>query len=717
MISLYDLQTLCRIQFPGETPGVAKLLLSWMGSSSKDELESYFSGTGINVDELKLILDDCILKNIDLSGLSQSAVINSVGSKTYGRDLLIAVVNVEGNYVLKMLLQKGIDATALRSRLSGYSIGNLFSSESSHASNREQILLKYGRELTNLAHQGSFKELSPRDEELDKMLRILFRKRKNNPVLTGNPGVGKTALVELLARGIVSDELPYLKGIKIYEISISKVLAGCIYRGMFEERFNNILEAAAELKKCILFMDEIHLIIGAGKAEGTVIDGANMLKPYLARDGFMLIGATTFDEYNRFITKDEALDRRFQELRVNPPGGEILRSMVLRQAKSLETFHRIQLTVSLCEKAIEYTNLYLPNRHQPDKTIDLLDNACSKAKQNSVSELKESDLLEVLAEFTGKDIAELSITGKERLLNLEENLKKEIIGQEEAIGQVARIITMRRYGIASGKPLASFLFVGDTGVGKTQTALSLAKEFFGKSDALIRIDLGEYKGYGAKNKLLGVEDGFVGSDNSGILPSGLRDKQSCLILFDEIEKADDSIKDIIFGLLDTGFITDSKGKQLDARQCIVVLTSNSWSPQLAPKTVGFTGQRQWSRVDVEKHLKNSFRPEFLARLDDIIIFKQLSDSAVRDIFLKNLAELNAGFESRNIRFEVNDRIAGYLVEKYNKHKGVRDIKRLIEKEVLQPIAMHLLMKFPGKALKVIFNEDFFNGGPPRVVET
>ena len=716
MVTLKQLKEMAGARFQGGSPGLPHFLFIWAGSADKNILEILLAGSDITLKKFTETMKS-FLNNVENEDrmLVIEAIKNSMDNATNGSDLLNALCLSPANHIFKALEECGMISTQVLENIRLNTRPNTsFSSVGVKPATASTILERFGRDLTALAKTGAFDELSYRHTEIKRIVNVLLRKRKSNPVVTGPAGIGKTALIELLAREITTRRFPALENVKIFEVSLSKMVAGCIYRGMFEERFEAVMKEVSYVPGTILFLDEIHNLIGVGKAEGIVMDGANMIKPYLARDKFKLIGATTAAEFNRFIRSDEALERRFQEVKLSEPTAETLKLMVEKQALALKKFHHVDIPAAVIERAIEITNRYLPNKHQPDKTIDLLDTTAVSLKQNGINHIDSDDLLDTLADMTGMPISRLTGSDRKSLKALAGSIKNKIIGQDEAVEKVVQSLIYRRMDIErEARPVGVFLFAGDTGVGKTELARNIALHFMGSINKLVHINLGEYKGYAAKNKLIGVEPGYMGSENEGELIKGLQNNPSAVLLFDEIEKADHQIQDIILRLTDNGFITDSKGLEWDARQCVIVMTTNAiTSKELKQKQLGFSSRPQkFEHENIKKTLEKHFKKEFLGRFDDIIFFNSLSSADYEKILKLRIQEALDKLKRKGINVKVDkSRLASHLIKYFNPEKGARGIQRLLEEKFLQPLSMKMLFAEEDSKQKIDICDYYYTSG-------
>ncbi len=628
---------------------------------------------------------------------------------------------------------------------------------------KTSTLEQYSRDLTALAAEGRLDPVIGRENEIQRVIQILSRRTKNNPCLIGEPGVGKTAVVEGLAMRIVSGQVPFtVRQKRVLTLDLSGMVAGSKYRGEFEERIKKVVKEVTEDGNVILFLDELHTLIGAGGAEGA-IDASNILKPSLARGEIQLIGATTIAEYRKHIEKDAALERRFQPVSVEEPTEEEAIRILNGIKNRYEEHHKVQILPEAVEAAVRLSNRYINDRNLPDKAIDLIDEAAASARLKSsdgtqkdkelleqirqmdqqmenairmeafskVQEIKreqdelirkyerqkqrtrkrdaeavcaigETQIADVVAMWTKIPVQKLAEKESERLLKLESILHKRVIGQEEAVSAVARAMRRGRVGLKDpNRPIGSFLFLGPTGVGKTELSKALAEAMFGSEDAMIRVDMSEYMESHSVSKMIGSPPGYVGFDDGGQLSEKVRRNPYSVVLFDEIEKAHPDVFNILLQVLDDGHITDSKGRKVSFKNTILIMTSNAGAQRIVdPKNLGFAAQTS-AQKDYEKmksavmeEVKRNFKPEFINRIDDIIVFHQLNKENMKEIV--NL--LSAGLCKRcadhmDIRLVVTNALKEHLAEKYSDLKmGARPLKRAIQSVIEDSLAEEILMK-------------------------
>ena len=626
---------------------------------------------------------------------------------------------------------------------------------------RSKVLEQFTRSLNALAREGKLDPVVGRDREIARCIRILSRRTKNNPVLVGEPGVGKTAVAEGLAQRIVGGDVPEeLAGKNILSIDLSAMLAGTKYRGEFEERVKNALAEIRRMGNVILFIDELHTIVGAGSAEGAV-DAANILKPALSRSEIRVIGATTRDEYRKYIEKDAALERRFQPVTVEEPSAEAAVEILRGLRDKYEAHHKLAVSDEAIQASVELSRRYLPDRFLPDKAIDLMDEACARVRMEcetrspDLKELEErldtvrrekeeaiagqdyeaaarlrdveedfaaqlrsarkrwtddrtdelvsvteEDVAAVASEWTGIPVQRISQDEGEKLLGLEAELKRRIVGQDAALTAMARAIRRGRVGLKEpGRPTGSFLLLGPSGVGKTELCRALAAAMFGQEEALIRIDMSEYAESHAASRLVGSPPGYVGHEEGGQLTEKIRRRPYAVVLFDEIEKAHRSVWNLLLQILEDGCLTDSHGRRADFRNAVVVMTSNVGARQMIDAhPLGFAGEEMGDearqervRRSVREELKKTFRPEFLNRIDDTIIFRQLGEEDLEEIARRMLAESGARMAELGLALRAEDEAVAQLArECYDPAHGARPLRRALRQKVEDVVAEGLL---------------------------
>ena len=575
-----------------------------------------------------------------------------------------------------------------------------------------RVLDQYSRDLTLIAGGGGTDPVVGREREISRVIQILSRRTKNNPVLIGEPGVGKTAVAEALARRVARGEVPdTLKNRRIVTLDLASMLAGTKYRGDFEDRVKCIIKEVQRAGDVIVFIDELHTIVGAGSAEGA-IDAANILKPALGRGEIQVIGATTPEEYRKHIEKDAALERRFQPVNVPEPDGECCERMLLALRGSLEAHHGLRITDEAVSAAIRLSTRYICDRYLPDKAIDLLDEAASRVRVEgspSRTQVEASDVAEVVSAWTGVPASAITEPESERLLRLEEALHRRVVGQDEAVSAVARAIRRGRVGLADPRrPLGSFLFLGPTGVGKTELCRALAEAVYGDEEALIRLDMSEYMEKHAVSKLIGSPPGYVGYGEGGQLTERVRRRPWSVVLFDEIEKAHEDVYNLLLQIMEDGRLTDSEGRRADFRSTIVVMTSNVGAKAITENrpALGFSGAARDGdgavREAVMAELRQTFRPEFLNRVDDAIVFRRLTPADVRRIARGLTDAVRERMRALGVQLEVTDAALDLLAERgFDPTYGARPLRRCICTQLEDPAAEALLSGRTGPGDRLI----------------
>ena len=711
-----------------------------------------------------------------------------LGTEYIGTEHLLIGIMKEGDCVAtRIMLEEDVNPQSLYNELvkvlseEGEENSESANSSSKGSYNSTPTLNQYGSDLTKQAREGKLDPVIGRKNEIQRVIQILSRRTKNNPCLIGEPGVGKTAVVEGLAEKIVAGDVPeLLKNKRVVSVDIASMIAGAKYRGDFEERIKKALKEVKKAGDVILFIDEIHTIVGAGSAEGAV-DAANILKPLLARGEIQLIGATTLKEYRKYIEKDAALERRFSPVTVNEPTEDETVQILYGLRDKYEAHHNVKITDEAINAAVELSSRYINDRYLPDKAIDLIDEAASKVRMSSYTEpdsfkdmkdeiekldkekeeairvqdfekaakirdkenakkkeledskknwetkkskevptLKEEDIANVISSWTGIPVTKVSESENEKLKNLEENLHKRVIGQDEAVSAVAKAIKRSRMGLKDpNKPIGSFLFLGPTGVGKTELSKALAENLFGSEDALIRIDMSEYMEPHSVAKLIGSPPGYVGYDEAGQLTEKVRRKPYSVILFDEIEKAHPDVFNMLLQVLDDGRLTDSQGRTVNFKNTVIIMTSNVGAKLITDKkTLGFTESKSGDdkeseekeykdiKKEVMAELKKEFKPEFLNRIDEIIVFHKLEDSQIRkivDILINNVGKL---LKEQGIKLTVDEKAKDLVAKKgTDKNYGARPLKRAIQTMIEDKIAEAMLDGKIKKEAKVTAKDD------------
>ena len=561
-----------------------------------------------------------------------------------------------------------------------------------------RILDQYSRDLTMLAASGSFDPVIGRDEEIRRSVQILSRRSKNNPVLIGEPGVGKTAVAEGIAAYIAGSDAPdSMAGKRLVALDLPALLAGTKYRGDFEERVKAVLKDVKKAGDVILFIDEMHTMIGAGSAEGA-IDAANILKPALGRGEVQIIGATTPEEYRRHIEKDAALERRFQPVKIAEPSRSDSLKMLGAVRQSLEKHHGVKISDAALTAAVDLSARYINDRFLPDKAIDLADEAAAHIRVSGGGLVTAEDIAGIVSMWTGIPVANLSADETKRLCNMESILHHRVIGQNEAVTAVSRAIRRGRVGLSDpDRPIGSFLFLGPTGVGKTELCRALAEAVFGESEAMIRLDMSEYMEKHAVSKLIGSPPGYVGYEDGGQLTERVRRKPWSVVLFDEIEKAHEDVWGILLQIMDDGRLTDSAGRVVSFRNTIIVMTSNVGAKSISDgrPRMGFTpdggDEAQLMRARINEELRRTFKPEFLNRIDETIVFRRLSRAEIRSIAERMLLTVAERFKALGMTLSVPDQVVDFLAERgYDEKYGARPLRRAI-RSMIEDKAAELML--------------------------
>lgn len=690
--------------------------------------------------------------------------------------LLLAIMREGESIAVRILVSLGIDTQKLLaeiSKLLNEQIpGGTSSAKPGKTNSNTPTLNQFGRDLTDMAREGKLDPVIGRDQEIERVIQILSRRTKNNPCLIGEPGVGKTAVAEGLAQKIYEGNIPeILRDKRVVTLDLSSMVAGAKYRGEFEERLKKALDEMRKAGNIILFIDEMHTLIGAGAAEGA-IDAANILKPSLARGEIQVIGATTLNEYRKYIEKDAALERRFQPITVGEPSVEETILILKGLRDRYEAHHRVTIKDDALEAAANLSHRYISDRFLPDKAIDLIDEAASKKRlkvftvppnlkqleediaklekekeeairhqeyekaakirdkelklktkletekkswtsksEKNNSEVTEEDIAEIIASWTGIPVKQLTEEESQRLLRIEEILHKRVVGQNEAVTAVAKAIRRGRMGLKDPKrPTGSFIFLGPTGVGKTELSRALAEAIFGDENSMIRIDMSEYMEKHSVSKLVGSPPGYVGYDEGGQLTEKVRRKPYSVVLFDEIEKAHPDVFNILLQILEDGRLTDSQGRTVDFKNTIIIMTSNVGARMITePKKLGFAAGDENSskryeelKSNVMGELKKDFRPEFLNRVDEIIVFQQLSEEEIKDIVGLMFDEVKKRLKANNIEIDITEQAKALIAkEGFDPIYGARPLRRGIQGRIEDKVAELMLegkVKSGGKVL-------------------
>ena len=707
------------------------------------------------------------------------AFARQMGQQLVGTEHVLLAIAREGSCSATLLLSRaGVSMQDIVNDVSKALMGgtaNAGTDNKDGGKENESMLSQFGRDLTKLAKDGKIDPVIGRQKEIERVIQILSRRTKNNPCLIGEPGVGKTAIAEGLALKIVSGEVPeLLKDKKIYSLDLTGMVAGTKYRGDFEERIKKVIDEVKNAKDVILFIDEVHTLIGAGSAEGAA-DAANILKPSLARGELQIIGATTIEEYRKHIEKDAALERRFQPVMVDEPSQEEAIEILKGIKDKYEAHHKVKITDEAIESAVKLSTRYIGDRYLPDKAIDLIDEAASRVRLRSYtapSDLKEledkkksveaeklsavnaqeferaaalrdeerkldkeikdkkenwhdmagkshdevtpADIADIVSSWTGVPVTQLSTEESDRLLHMEDELHRRIVGQDEAVEAVSRAIRRGRVGLKDPKkPIGSFIFLGPTGVGKTELCKALAAAMFGDENAMIRLDMSEYMEKHTVSRLIGSPPGYVGYDEGGQLTEKVRRKPYSVVLFDEIEKAHPDVFNMLLQILDDGVLTDGQGRRVDFKNCIIIMTSNVGAKLISQKQKAFgfaAGAKELEQNEKEikdavmGELRNTFRPEFLNRVDDIIVFQRLTKENIKEIASRLLAVLQKRIEDMSIEVTFSDEAVSKIADAgFDDVYGARPLKRAIQSRIEDALSEEMLKGNVKKGGKYICN--------------
>ena len=573
-------------------------------------------------------------------------------------------------------------------------------------------LTKYGRDLTAQAKNGELDPVIGRQIEIDRVIQILSRRKKNNPILIGEPGVGKSAIVEGLALRIVAKEIPALEGKRIISLDIASMVAGTTYRGQFEERIKTVIKELNDHPEIILFIDEIHTLMGAGNAQGS-LDAANILKPALARGEVQCIGATTINEYRTSIEKDGALERRFQKVTVQPTSKDETYTILTRLSDTYGQFHHVQYTQEALRACVNLTDRYITDRQFPDKAIDAMDEvgACVGDRQEAKGErqeITEADVARVVSQMSGVPVQRVAQAEGEQLRQMGATLSQRVIGQDEAVHKVVKAIQRSRMGLRDPrKPIGTFFLLGPTGVGKTHLAQCLAEEMFGSRNAIIRFDMSEYMEKHTVSLLVGAPPGYIAHEDGGKLTEAVRRKPYSIVLFDEIEKAHPDIFNVLLQVMDEGRLTDRQGHIVDFKNTIIILTSNVGTRQLSEfgAGIGFGADNLDDKATermLTKALQRTFPPEFVNRLDDIIVFHPLNDEALAQILWLEMRPLQARLEAMGYHLELSEETRNEILRlARDKQFGARPLKRAIQTLIEDPLTDKMLAgEIENKTIKI-----------------
>ncbi len=746
--------------------GVACLALNARGIGSEDVENVLRSTIGVGTPTV-LIPDDFTPRLKYIIELAIAAARSMGHSYTGTEHLLMSLIKEGSNCAVNIIGKLGVSASdVLSDTLKAVNGNNTKQGKEKHgekgAKSETPTLDQFGRELTSLAAQNKIDPVIGREEEIERVIQILSRRTKNNPCLIGEPGVGKTAIAEGLALKIIAGEVPEtLSNKRIVSLDLTGMVAGTKYRGDFEERIKAALEEVSKCGNVILFIDELHTLIGAGSAEGAV-DAANILKPSLARGEIQVIGATTLAEYRKHIEKDAALERRFQPVTVGEPSEEEAIEILKGLRDKYEAHHRVRISDEAIIASVKMSVRYIGDRFLPDKAIDLVDEAASRVRlraftappdlkaleeqikslsdemsdavnsqefehaaslrdrkrelelklreekdswqqrsSGTAGEVTANDIAEIVSGWTGVPVVELTQEESRRLLNMESELHERIVGQDEAVKAVSRAIRRSRVGLKDPKrPTGSFIFLGPTGVGKTELCKSLAASMFGDENAMIRLDMSEYMEKHTVSRLVGSPPGYVGYDEGGQLTERVRRKPYSVVLFDEIEKAHPDVFNMLLQILDDGILTDSQGRKVDFKNCIIIMTSNIGAKQIAgsgASSLGFGSEKGGSMSDerikeaVMGELKNAFRPEFLNRVDDIIVFRKLQKEDIKQIAKHMLDSLAKRVASMQITISFDDAAVSNIADAgFDPVYGARPLRRAIQSKIEDKLSEEIL---------------------------
>lgn len=747
-----------------EGGSVATSLMASKGITVQSVEQEIKSTIGVGIPTV-LTPDDFTPRSKHIIELSVSMAAKENAGYVGTEHLLTAILSEDDSCAAFILSQLGHSSNNIMSEIdsqpnkSGYTSPASKRNQSGKKSSTP-TLDKHGSDITEKASKGEIDPVIGREKEIERVIEILSRRTKNNPCLIGEPGVGKTAIAEGLALKISQGEVPeLLKNKRLVSLDLTSMVAGTKYRGDFEERIKTCIEETVKSKDVILFIDEVHNLIGTGSAEGAV-DAANILKPSLARSELQVIGATTLEEYRKYIEKDSALERRFQSVKVGEPTADETVEILKGLRSKYEAHHKVKITDEAIASAVKMSVRYISDRFLPDKAIDLIDEACSKVRLRSftmppeVKEIearlkevtsekaaavnaqdfegaarlrdKEKELMSELtvsktnwkeksshgfSEVTAKEIAmivsgwtgipvsEITAEESEKLLNLENVLHERIVGQKKAVEAVSKVIRRSRSGLRDPKrPMGSFIFSGPTGVGKTELCKALGAAMFGDENSVIRLDMSEYMEKHNASKLVGSPPGYVGYDDGGQLTEKVRRKPYSIILFDEIEKAHPDVFNMLLQILDDGILTDSTGRKVDFKNTVIIMTSNLGAKQIAgqSKSIGFGEDSQQAsdekiRSAVMGELKKAFRPEFLGRIDEVIVFSQLSREEIEEIAGRMIDSLRQRLEAMNIKMTFDDEIKKLVAKAgFDPVYGARPLRRALQKEVEDKLSMKIL---------------------------
>ena len=698
--------------------GIASKILIRLGIESEGVSKQIVDIYGIGINDNT---DDIFLSPRSRSILDKSIIfLNKSKNKLIDTEhILLALSQEEDSLAIKILKKSGIDKQLLEKSIKEYididdSIELIVNQIDIEDKKKDKLkistLEKYAINLNDNAKNNKIDPLIGREKEVQRIIQVLSRRTKNNPVVIGDPGVGKTAIIEGLAIKIEEKDVPKsLENKIIYNLDISGVLAGAKYRGEIEERIKKIIDEAINAKEIILFIDEIHTIVGAGATGENPMDASNILKPVLSRGDIQVIGATTIDEYRKNIEKDVALERRLQPIIIEEPTKEDAIKILNGLKNKYEKHHNVKITDDAIKQAVELSSRYITDRYLPDKAVDIIDESASRVSINKFKSKKgkrivDSNIVsEVVELWTGIPISKIVKSEGNKLLNLEDILQERVIGQNEAIKAISKAIRRSRSGIKDPKkPIGSFLFLGPTGVGKTELCKALAESHFGNEDKIVRIDMSEYMEKHSVSRLIGSPPGYIGHDDGGQLTESVRSHPYSVVLFDEIEKAHEDIFNILLQILDEGRLTDSKGKTVDFKNTIIIMTSNLGATSISnQRKTGFSIGNNESKIKEENYndmkdkimeeVKIRFRPEFINRIDDIVVFHKLSLDNLYDIVKIMTKDLIKRLKKMDIELDIEETVIKFIA-KYgiDLEYGARPLKRVIQKELEDSLSENIL---------------------------
>ena len=682
------------------------------GMLSYDPFAEFIANYGADIDKMQQELDDYLDKQEYLKNIANSIVpkkthsLERVFNRAYtqvlfsGRqslqtiDLFLSIMNEDKSYASYLMVKYGIDRNRLVN-LWNKTFSDVKSTKR-HRSKADEILEEYCDNLNQLAEAGKIDPVIGREYEIDEISQVLAKRNKSNILMVGDPGVGKTAIAEGLALSIINGDVPaYLKDFTVFNLDISSLLAGSKYRGEFEEKVKDVIQALVVKGKCILFIDEAHTMRGAGSGSTSGPDFANMIKPALTKGNLKVIASTTWEEYTQSFEKDRALMRRFYRLTVEEPTPDIAKDILRGLKEHFEEFHGGKISNEAIEAAVDLSVRYQTDKRLPDKAIDLIDTAAAKLKISTVDFIvRKSHIIDAISKFTKIPVEQMDEDTVSNLSNLETNIKQKLFGQDEAVNEVLDKIYVSRAGLkALNKPVGSFLFLGPTGTGKTEFSKLLAENLGMK---LLRYDMSEYQEKHSVAKLIGAPPGYVGYDDGnlggGLLISEVEKNPNCVILFDEIEKAHPDVSNLLLSLMDEGIITSSNGKKADCRNAVVILTSNLGAAANETNTIGFGRDLQRTGED-DKAVKDFFKPEFRNRLDGVVKFKKLTQEHIRLIVSKFVQDMNDLLSDKDIKVELTVNAIDHIIDKgYDSKMGARPLGRKINDLVKVPLSKRILFE-------------------------